>query len=450
MNQSSVTKLLLVLSLCGVQSVFAGQTSRISDVPIQPDYSDYDRTAPIFELGQPFLKTGNIDPGFEIPTGSVWQPQFILFGDVRSSVQEYKNGGVRSTEWVNRLNLFGQLKLTGTERFLIGLRPLDQDGRFTGRQFNPDDKTTTEENDTVERFYFEGDFGEIFPGLDPTDTKKLDWGFAVGRQPLLVQEGMLVNDIVDGLGVVRNSITLPNVANLRVTGFYGWDEINRQDNQEDESSKMYAVFSEMDLSCCTVNVDLIYVDSDSGTDDGYFAGISSVQRIGHWNTSFRAMHSSAEDEASSKVDTGTLFFAEASITPAGTYDNIYINGFAGIDQFTSAARDSDAGGPLGRTGILYAAVGMGSYGSALSNQAGDVYGLSIGYQKFMSGHRKQLIFELGSRNDIKGADADSVAFGVRYQQAIGKHAIAIIDGFTSHDDSTGSGHGSRFEMRWKF
>jgi len=429
---------------------FASSISQLSDIPIQPNYDDYKRTAPLFELGQPFLDTGDIDPGFEIPTGAIWQPQFMLFGDLRTAIQEFDNGGPKRSEWANRLNLFGQLRLTPTERFLIGFRPLDDNGRFTGKQFEPTSKTINEFNGRINSFYFEGDFGEIFPNLDPDDQKALDWGFAVGRQPVLIQEGMLINDTIDAIGIVRNSITLPGVANLRITAFYGWNEVHRNNNQEDDSAELYALFSEFDLSCCTINLDMIFVNADNDTGDGYFLGISSVQRLGHLNTSFRVMHSKAKETDNSAISTGSLLFAETSYSPAGTHNNLYLNAFVAIDQFSSAARDEGTGGPLGRTGILYAAVGMGNYGSALGNRTNESFGASIGYQMFFSGNRKQLILELGGRDELSGPESHAIAAGVRYQQAFGKHTIAVLDGFISDSHRHGNGHGIRLELRWKF
>lgn len=430
---------------------FAAPSSRLSDEPITPIYDGYERNPPLLELGQPFLDTGNIDPGFELPTGAVWQPQFLVFGDYRTAIQDYDNAGTHVTEWSNRLNLFGQLRLSGTERLLIGIRPLDREGLFTGQQFEPNKEWNDEFNANIRTLYFEGDFGEIFPNLDETDSQKLDWGFSVGRMPILTQEGLLIDDTLDGIGIVRNSITLSDIANLRITGFYSWNQIHRDNNINDESAKLYALFTEWDTFYSTVTADFIYVDSEKITaGDGYYAGISSVQRIGHWNTSFRAAYSHAADNENAFVSTGTLLFAETSYSPKGTYDNLYINGFLGIDQFSSAARDPSSGGPLGRTGILFSSVSLGAYGSALSNRPDDAYGASIGYQKFLSGHRKQLIVELGGREETKGKDTGAIAVGARYQQAFGKHTILVVDGFISEWESTEGGSGIRTELRWKF
>ncbi|MGB0723617.1 MAG: hypothetical protein ACPGU7_14600, partial [Gammaproteobacteria bacterium] len=329
---------LLMGSVLANGTALAESASRISDVPIEPDYSGYERTAPLIELGPPFLATGNIDPGFEIPTGAVWQPQFLIWGDLRTAFQDFDNGGTHNREWANRLNLFAQLRLAPTERIVASFRPLDEDGDFTGQRFEPEDRSVDGVNLRVRTLYMEGELGEIFPRLDPDDTRALDWGFAVGRQPVFIQEGMLIDDNIDALGVVRNSIRIKGLSNTRVAALYGWNQVHRDDNREDRGAQLFGLFTEIDMSCCTVDIDLAYVDADAPTGDGYYGAISSVQRFGHLATSFRLLHSEADGTDNAAVSSGTLLFAETSFVPTGTHDNVYINGFLGVDEFASAAR----------------------------------------------------------------------------------------------------------------
>lgn len=448
--RSSIAALLLAGSASLVQAAGDGSSSRISDVPITPDYSDYERTKPLLELGEPFLDTGNIDPGFELPTGAVWQPQFLVWGDMRTALQDFDSGGTHTREWANRLNLFAQLRFSPTERLLMSFRPLDENDQFTGKQFEPNSDTVNGFNSRVRSFYFEGELGEIFPRLDPEDAEALDWGFAIGRQPLFTQEGILINDTIDAIGIVRNSVRIPGTSNTRVAAMYGWNEVHRDNNTEDRNAELYGLFIETDTPKSTIDIDLAYVDSDNNTGDGYFAAISGVQRFGHLATSLRLLHSKAKDQENASVSTGTLLFAETSFTPARTNDNVYINGFVGIDQFSSAARDVDTGGPLGRTGILYASVGLGGYGTALSNRPDDAWGGAIGYQAFLDGQREQLIIELGARDELKGAQSGAVALGARYQKAYGRHTILVLEGFANDTSGTGHGSGIRSELRWKF
>ena len=422
---------------------------RIGDVP--------DRPRPILELGDPFLGTGPIGKGFTIPTGALWQPALLVFGQHRSAIQSFNNGSETFTEWVNRLDLFANLQLSGTERLLVGLRPLDDGGEFTGYFFEPngarqhgwDDGA----NGDITHLFFEGDFGQLFPGLDPKDTGQLDLGFSVGRQPLFYQEGLLINDRVDAVGITKNNIFPEGVSNLQVTLLYGWNEVNRGDNVEDPDAHLFGFFAEADTSVSTINFDAVYV-YDGGlrrdnTDALFFAG-SAVQRLGKLNTSLRALTSIPLNEESSAVGQGELLFAELSYTPAHSEDILYCNGFWGIDQFSSAARGPDAGGPLGRTGLLFAAVELGRYGAPLGNGAQNAVGGSLGYQHFFHEKRSQIVVEAGYRSDTNDTDRAAVAIASRFETAIGRNNILRLDAFLTGRENSGPASGARVEWLIKF
>jgi hypothetical protein len=458
------TSLIAAAVLGGVTgSAFAAggdgeKTSRISDTAV-PDirmHPRMERTKPLLELGPKFLGTGKIDQGLELPTGAVWQPQFVVFGTFRTALQAFHDGETTFAEWANRLDLFGNLQLSGTERLLVGIRPLDDDGEFTGYYFTPDDADLDgfEEGFSAElsTLFFEGDFGEIFPNLDPDDQRNLDFGFSLGRQPLFYQEGLLINDDIDALGIIRNTLLPEGGSDLQATVIWGWNEVNRGNNQEGQDTNLFGLFTQGDFPMSTVNADLVYVLDDGGDDDGFFWGVSSVQRIGHYNTSFRLVGSHALEEESAAVSDGVLAFAEVSWTPPWGHDLVYINSFVGIDDFTSAARGPATGGPLGRTGLLFAAVGIGRYGAALQNTANDSFGAAVGYQAFLDKEtRKQLVVEAGFRAGTSDEVDSAIAVGARYQQAIGQRYVLQFDAFTGLRESTDDPLlGARAEFRVSF
>lgn len=117
------------------------------------------------------------------------------------------------------------------------------------------------------------------------------------------------------------------------------------------------------------------------------------------DTTPRILENDHTEEPNSEraVSTGGLLFAKISTTPKGTDNVAYGNFFWAIDEFASAARDETAGGPLGRVGLLFSAVGLGNYGSALSNRSDKVVGGSLGYQWFLDPYRSQLVLEVGGR-----------------------------------------------------
>ena len=402
----------------------------------------------------PFLGLGSITPGFESPTGAIWQPSLIIFGEYRSAIQSFNDGDRDVTEWANRFDLFANYYLTPTERFFVGVRPLDEEGDFTGYRFGGDRGSGWHEafNFELRSLYFEGDFGEIFPRLDPDDSRNLDFGFSVGRQPVNFQDGIMINDTIDAVGVTRSSLFLLGSSATRITAMYGRNEVHRGDNVRDRDASIYGLFVSSDYDKSTWDVDLAYVDGSNETGgDGAYLGVAQTRRIGHLNSTLRANFSWALDEETDAVGTGTLLTAQLSRTPTYNHDLIYLNAFAGIDDYTSAARDPSVGGPLGNIGILFAAVGLGDYGAPLGNRANDAVGVGLGYQHFFDRDKsRQLIVEAGGRTSTSGDDESAIALGAQYQRALNNNAIFVLGGFVSHHEERGTGGGGRLELRVKF
>jgi hypothetical protein len=433
-----------------------GESSRFSEEPI-PLVKMPPRPRPPIELGEPFLGTGTLGKGFSVPGGAVWQPALLVWGSLRSGLHDVDEGdGTRNAAWVNRLDLNSQLSLTPTERVVATFRPFDEGGQFVGYTFDPVKRAEDDHfNATVQTLYFEGDFGELFPNLDPTDSHRLDYGFAVGRMPVFFEEGMLIDDALDGVGIVRNSLhPTSSWANLRLTGMFGWGQLNRGGNDAlDPSAKLLGLFSEFDTPLSTVDVDVVYVNANAATGDGLYGGISSVQRIaGSLNSTFRALGSYALKDETASVANGVLLYSALSWAPRGTADIVYIDAYGAIKHYTPAGRSAGLGGPLNLVGILYEGVGLGAgYGSVLPNTAQDSFGGAIGYQKFLNHTRTQLIFELAGRKGTAAPDEQAQgAFAVRFQQALGRRLIARVEGFAHARQDEDLRYGGRCELLIKF
>ena len=71
--------------------------SALSEEPIPLKTLDQlpERTAPIIEIGPVFLGAGNISKGIELPTGAVWTPSLLIWGNMRSALQVYDTGNDR-------------------------------------------------------------------------------------------------------------------------------------------------------------------------------------------------------------------------------------------------------------------------------------------------------------------------------------------------------------------
>ena len=402
----------------------------------------------------PFLGPGEINPGFEIPTGAVWQPVLVIYGEYRTALQHFDNGIVESVDWANRFDLFSNLYLTPTERIFFSVRPLDRRGEFTSYRFGGDGEDGFDDhfNANIRSLYFEGDFGELFPNLDLNDSNSLDYGFAVGRMPLNYQDGIMINDSIDAIGISRASLFIFGSTAARVTGLWGWNEVNRGNNMLDEDADIFGLFTSLDYDKASYDVDFAYVDGSIETGgDGFFAGFGETRRIGKINSTLRANFSWALDQPTAAVNTGTLLFSQISRTMDYNNDIAYLNTFWGIDDYTSVARDPSTGGPLGRAGILFAAVGLGRYGAALGNGSNDAVGAALGYQHFFDElNTKQIVAEIGGRAATDSDSRSGGGVGLSYQQALDQHAILVIDGFFVGYDDGEVGHGARCELRVKF
>ena len=441
------------------QAVTDDDPWRLPDEVVQYPVDPVERLRPILEFGSPFLGNGPIQPGIKTPTGQMLQPWFLLFGTFRSAFQSFESGDERTTEWSNRLDLHGNVNLSGTERLLFSMRPVDREtGDYTGYNFEPNEDEGWQQdfNARLTQLFFEGDVGEIFPGLDPTDSGTFDVGFSIGRQPVLLQDGLLLNDIIDMVGITRNSLVFDGVPNLRMTGVYGWNHINRgnndlADNNNDHAAHLLGLFSEADTAWDnTVNLDFIYVNDDRDG-NAWYAGAASTQRFGWLNTTFRVTGSIPEGDETPTVGRGALLLSQLSSTLSGSDSIAYFNTFWNIGRFTSAARSPDQGGPLANLGILYGPVGMGRYGVPLGQPIDDTIGTAIGYQMFLNGIDSQIILELGARTSTKSErDEGVLGIGARYQRAIDKRHVLRLDAFVAGEEGDGLSHGLRIEWMIKF
>jgi hypothetical protein len=426
-----------------------------------------DRPALMIEAGNGFLDTGPLDAGFEVPVlGAVWQPRLWAYAINRTAFQTFDNGfsgNPRETEIANRLDLFVNLQLTGTEKILLGIRPTDNNrpNRFTRYTFEGEDRGFNDEfGFNVETLFFEGDLGSLFPNLDQAGILPIDYGFTVGRQPVVFQEGILINDTIDAFGLIRNNIPFPGTSNFRVSGMWGWNRLDRNEIIA-RNENMYGLFVAADAHVSTFNLDMIYVD-DRGGDrapnrgelDGFYVGASAIQRLaflGGISTAFRVNSSFAlKEEVQGVVGNGTLLTAELSKTVPGSDDIVYFNSFLGFGNFTQAGREAVVGGPLANTGILFASPSLSTYLAEIDPFVeDDVIGGAIGYQAFWDDKRRNMIFEIAGRQSLRsdGLGVNSLGFGVQYQQAVGQHAQLTLESFYTINENLDDGLGARAEIQ---
>ena len=412
------------------------------------------------ELGDGFLDTGKLSAGFKVPVlGAVWQPRLWNYIINRSVVQSFDDGAEgrdRDTEISNRLDYYANLQLTGTEKILLGLRPTDNNspGRFTRYTFEGSDEDFKNElNVDIETLFFEGDLGSLAPNLDKAGITPIDLGFSLGRQAITFQEGILINDTVDAIGLIRNNLSFPGASNLRIAGMWAWDRLDRNDRVRGSNSNMYALFTAIDAPVSTFNIDTIYVDDNAtdGSGDAVYLGLAAIQRLRFlrgMSTAFRVNSSFALDSEipGNTVGDGTFITGEFSFTPHGSEDIAYFNPYISIGNFTQAGREAIVGGPLANTGVLFASPNLSTHGAEISPFVDDDVGFAVGYQAFWNGRRTNLVLELATKKDFSGSGNDSVALGYQLQQAVGQYFQIQIESFYTFNDIISDGAGARFEI----
>jgi len=410
-----------------------------------------DRPELMIEMGDPFLDTGNLGAGFELPGGAVWQPRLWSFLIHRTAVQTFDSGSAAGgiSEWSNRLDVYANLQLTGTEKIILGMRPLDENrfGAFSRYRFDGGREGWQGEfNADVRTLFFEGDFGSLFPDLDRDGFLPIDFGFTVGRQLINFQEGIMINDFVDAFGIVRNNLHAPGMSNLRISALYGWDSLDRNDGRAGSSPQFFGLFNSADMENSTVSLDFMYVNDNQDIGDQFNLGFVTTQRIGTLSTAFRVNHSTAIGGGTSRVGDGTLVSAEFSSIVPGSDDLAYFNPFVSIENYTQVGREPINGGPLGSLGILFASPNLGAYGAELNPFTDNVVGFATGYQAFWDHHRRNLILEVAGRHDVSGGNNDDIAVGFQLQQAIGRHFQVQLEGFYSFRRDRDDANGARLEL----
>jgi hypothetical protein len=438
--------------------------SRLSNkpVPLLKEHKQLpERNPPIIEWNLPFLGPGNIISGFKIPTGEVWQPALWVFGTAQSSAGIANDGIHPGREYVSgRADIYGNLQLGATERIVIGFTPFSQGPNLGTGLLHVDGQGTQfvdALNPNIQTLFFEGDTRQLFPKIDPNDRLGRDYGFAVGKQPIFFQEGIMINDNIQAIGITKDSIQIPEIGtqDMRITGVYSWGDIRRGDAQPlpDHSAQLLGVFTETDFRKNVVTFDMAYLASDNPRDpitgqqfggSGFFWGASTTQRFGEINTAFRINTSTALDARGPFIDDGALFLAEISRTLPGGTNILYANFFATVGNYTSAARSAQVGGPLERVGILFVPLAAGLAGSPLAGDANHAVGGAIGYQMFF-GPRQQLTIEGAikeyTNGDIPGVRESAAAVGAQYVQAITARTSVQGNAFVLDTDKGHFGYG---------
>lgn len=420
----------------------------------------YANQRPLLELGRPWYQLGQLSEGYDwFGKHNTISPQFLVYGDYRSAVASNSANGDNRSLIASELNLDIDLKLTGTERFHAFVSPLD-DGVRNTRYLLDDDKFESEFDANIDFGYFEGDLGSIVGGFID-ETMPFDMPFAIGVMPLLLQNGVWMEDAFLGVAATipaRNSPRF-NISNMDTTFFAGYDKISSDAFPGDDSAaRMYGVATFVEAMNGYFEIDYAFLDDRTFDDRSYHNfGFGYSRRYGRLvSNSTRVIVNAGQSNATGpNTADGVLLLSENSlITGAPSSLVPYFNLFAGFDRPQSAARAVQAGGVLKNTGILFETDGMTDY-PTLDPTANDTYGGALGINLIADDFSQQLVLEMAmlgvmGNEATRNAPGEQLGVGFRYQLPLTNAIIFRADGMYGFLDDQPDVRGLRFELRQKW
>ena len=428
-----------------------------------------DPPRPLLEIGREIYAGGPFqEPSTFLGDKNPLAPHFYVYGDWQNVVGWADNGGVELGQYATRLNLDFDLGITSTERIHAFVRPLDRGGQFTRLEFFGDDEDEGFEhafNVNLESLFFEGDVGAITQGLTG-EFNTLDLPFAVGFMPLLMQNGIWLEDAFVGVAATIPAMNSPalDISNADLTAFFAFDQVDSQafiDTIGDVANHNVNIFGIAGF----VDANQGYWEFGYGYSDGegilndfdyHNVTVAFTRRYEPWvSNSLRAIWNVGQDAPGQRQTAdGFIFFAENSlITSLPSTLVPYLNLWAGFDRPQGLGQQ--ARGLLKNTGINFDTDAITQF-PKLDDTGRNTYGGALGIE-YLFNLDQQIVAEFATVQVIEGdnepgrpALGDQYAFGVRWQLPITQAWIVRADGMygirTFDDDIKGV----RVELRRKF
>lgn len=390
---------------------------------------------------------------------------FLAYGDLRVAAASYDNGsGGDQSVLATRLNLDMDMALTATERIHAFVRPLDNGSSFTRYQISggADDGEFIEELDfDLNTLFFEGDIGAIAQGLT-NRTNQLDLPITFGRVPLFTQNGIWLDDAIDGaaIGITAKNSPRFDVSNTDLTFFVGIDNVNTAAVPTSSDNRVFGIAGFADARQGYLEYGYGYVDAD--VDDLSYHNLTAAftrRYKGRIANSVRLIGNFGQKGfAGTKTADGVLLLLENSIIPRytphpekfGVLTFVpYVNFFAGFDSPQPLARAADSGGVLKNTGINFESDGLTGY-PTLTATARDAYGGAAGLEYLFDLSRQIVVEGAIVRSMDDAVSANEYAVGVRYQHKIKNAWIVRADAMHGWRQGQDDVYGVRLEIRRKF
>jgi hypothetical protein len=430
-----------------------------------------DRPRPPVELGLRLYDRGAYTPrptwlGQKNPIGF----HLMSYGDFRIAGAYNDNGVVAANGETHqstvaaRLNMDIDAQFTATERIHLFARPIDKNGAFTSYQIGGavKDKFTHPLDFNIDTLFFEGDLAAISQGVTGR-TNPYDLPVAIGRVPIITQNGVWIEDAIDGAAF---SITAKNhprldISNMDFTFFAGFNKVTTAADPGDKA-RVFGMAGFADLLRGYLEYGYGYLDADVDGHSYHNVTAAFTKRYrGRVANSVRLIGNFGQKGVGGvKTADGVLLLVENSLVPrrhfgfdVSAFNPLnfvpYFNLFAGFNSPQSLARGGDSGGVLRNTGITFESDGLTGY-PTLDARAQDSYGGAIGVEYLFKLDR-QIVFEAATvqrtGNSPFGAEH---SIGARYQHPFTKVWILRLDAMKGWREGRNDVFGVRVEFRRKF
>jgi hypothetical protein len=379
---------------------------------------------------------------------------FLSYGDFRTAAADYDNGtGKQQSQIAARLNLDMDLAITATERIHAFVRPLDKNGSFTRYQLSggTGDKFVHEFNTDIKTLFFEGDATAIRQGLTGTRAG-FDLPITLGRVPLFTQNGIWLDDAIDGGGfsiTARSSHSL-DVSNYDLTFFAGLGNVTTG-AAPGKDNKVFGLagFADLLQGYAEYGYGFLKADSNSGLSYSNVTAAFSRRYFGTVANSIRLIGNFGQSTTTKTAD-GVLVLVENSFFRSNPVTLVpYFNLFAGFKSPQPLARAADSGGVLKNTGINFESDGLTGY-PTLDASAHDSYGGALGLEYLFKLDRQIVVEGAVVERNNNSTLGNQYALGVRYQHPISNAWIVRADAMRGWRQGLKDIYGVRLELRRKF
>jgi hypothetical protein len=430
-----------------------------------------DRPRPPVELGLRLYDRGAYTPrptwlGAKNPIGF----HLMSYGDFRIAAAYNDNGVAGSNGETHqstiaaRLNMDVDAQFTATERIHLFARPIDKNGSFTRYQISGkvEDEFVHELDFDIDTLFFEGDIGAIRQGLTGK-TNPYDLPIAVGRVPIITQNGVWIEDAIDGgaFSITAKNNPRLDISNMDFMFFVGLDNVTTAADPGN-NAKVFGMAGFADLLRGYLEYGYGYLAADVSGHSYHNVTAAFTKRYrGRVANSVRLIGNLGQKGvAGVKTADGLLVLVENSLVPRRHFGfNVsafnplnfvpYFNFFAGFNSPQSLARGGDSGGVLRNTGITFESDGLTGY-PTLDASAQESYGGAVGVEYLFQLDR-QIVFEAATVQRMgSSALGSQYSLGARYQHPFTKTWILRLDAMKGWRDGQQDIFGVRVEFRRKF